>query len=214
MRRKEKVKKLVEIFRDKYGKPRCALDYRTPFELLVAVILSAQCTDVRVNIVTKELFKKYNTASDFAGLPLSQIEELIRSTGFYRNKAKNIQAASKMILENYNGNIPQSMDELVSLPGVGRKTANVVRAEIWGIADGVVVDTHVKRLSNRIGLVKNENPIIIERELMKIVPVEDWIDYSHFLILHGRGTCKARKPLCDECEISDLCKYGKKLLKS
>jgi endonuclease III len=214
MRKKEKVKRIISVFSEKYGKPRCALDYDTPFELLVAVILSAQCTDIRVNLVTRELFKKYNKPEEFADLPVGEIEELVRSTGFYKNKAKNIKAASKKILDVYNGTVPMSMDELISLPGVGRKTANVVRAEIWGLADGVVVDTHVKRLSNRIGLVKNDNPNIIERELMKIVPVEDWIDYSHFLILHGRSTCNARKPLCQDCEINDICKYGKKVLKS
>ncbi len=214
MRKKEKVKRIISVFREKYGKPRCALDYGTPFELLVAVILSAQCTDVRVNLVTRELFKKYNKPEDFANLPVVEIEELVRSTGFYKNKAKNIKETSEKILDVYSGAVPMSIDELVSLPGVGRKTANVVRAEIWGLADGVVVDTHVKRLSNRIGLVKNDNPNIIERELMKIVPVEDWIDYSHFLILHGRSTCKARKPLCQDCEINDICKYGKKILKS
>ena len=214
MRKKEKVKRIINVFSEKYGKPRCALDYDTPFELLVAVILSAQCTDIRVNMVTRELFKKYNTPEEFADLPVGEIEELVRSTGFYKNKAKNIKETSKKILSVYNGTVPMSMDELISFPGVGRKTANVVRAEIWGLADGVVVDTHVKRLSNRIGLVKNDNPNIIERELMKIVPVEHWIDYSHFLILHGRSTCNARKPLCQDCEINDICKYGKKVLKS
>ena len=212
MTKKEKVINILEILNEKFGKPECALKYNTPFELLVAVILSAQCTDVRVNIVTSEMYKKVNTPEQFANLPVEEIEEMIKSTGFYRNKAKNIKLCSQQLLNEYNGEIPQEMDKLVKLAGVGRKTANVVRGEIWGLADGITVDTHVKRLSNLIGLTKNDDPIKIEQDLMKIVPRDSWIDFSHYLILQGRDKCIARRPICQECEISGYCTYGKKKL--
>ena len=212
MTKKEKVINILEILNEKFGKPECALKYNTPFELLVAVILSAQCTDVRVNIVTSEMYKKVNTPEQFANLPVEEIEEMIKSTGFYRNKAKNIKLCSQELLNEYNGEIPQEMDKLVKLAGVGRKTANVVRGEIWGLADGITVDTHVKRLSNLIGLTKNDDPIKIEQDLMKIVPRDSWIDFSHYLILQGRDKCIARRPKCQECEISSYCTYGKKKL--
>lgn len=212
MTKKEKVINILEILNEKFGKPECALKYNTPFELLVAVILSAQCTDVRVNIVTFEMYKKVNTPEQFANLPVEEIEEMIKSTGFYRNKAKNIKLCSQQLLNEYNGEIPQEMDKLVKLAGVGRKTANVVRGEIWGLADGITVDTHVKRLSNLIGLTKNDDPIKIEQDLMKIVPRDSWIDFSHYLILQGRDKCIARRPKCQECEISGYCTYGKKKL--
>ena len=172
--------------------------------------MSAQCTDKRVNIVTEEMFKHVNTPEDFANMPLEEIEEHIRSTGFYKNKAKSIKKCSQQLLEKYNGEIPQGMDELTELAGVGRKTANVVRGEVWGLADGITVDTHVRRITNLIGLVKNEDPIKIERELMKIVPKKSWIDFSHYIILHGRATCIARRPRCSECEIINYCDYGLK----
>ena len=212
MTKKEKVINILELLNEKFGKPECALKYNTPFELLVAVILSAQCTDVRVNIVTSEMYKKVNTPEQFANLPVEEIEEMIKSTGFYRNKAKNIKLCSQQLLNEYNGEIPQEMDKLVKLAGVGRKTANVVRGEIWGLADGITVDTHVKRLSNLIGLTKNDDPIKIEQDLMKIVPRDSWIDFSHYLILQGRDKCIARRPKCQECEISVYCTYGKKKL--
>lgn len=212
MTKKERVKFVLEKLEEKFGKPKCALNYDTPFELLVAVILSAQCTDVRVNIVTSEMYKKVNTPEQFANLPVEEIEEMIKSTGFYRNKAKNIKLCSQQLLNEYNGEIPQEMDKLVKLAGVGRKTANVVRGEIWGLADGITVDTHVKRLSNLIGLTKNDDPIKIEQDLMKIVPRDSWIDFSHYLILQGRDKCIARRPKCQECEISGYCTYGKKKL--
>lgn len=212
MTKKEKVINILEILNEKFGKPECALKYNTPFELLVAVILSAQCTDVRVNIVTSEMYKKVNTPEQFANLPVEEIEEMIKSTGFYRNKTKNIKLCSQQLLNEYNGEIPQEMDKLVKLAGVGRKTANVVRGEIWGLADGITVDTHVKRLSNLIGLTKNDDPIKIEQDLMKIVPRDSWIDFSHYLILQGRDKCIARRPKCQECEISSYCTYGKKKL--
>lgn len=210
MTKKAKAIEILRILREKFGHPKCALDYNSPFELLVAVILSAQCTDVRVNIVTKTLFKVANTPEDFANMPLLEIEELVRSTGFFRNKAKNIKLCSEQLLEKYNGNIPKSMEELTKLAGVGRKTANVVRGEIWGLADGITVDTHVRRLSNLIGFVNVEDPVKIEKELMKFVPKKDWIDFSHLLILQGRDVCIARRPKCDICEIKEFCNYGNK----
>ena len=210
MTKKEKVKNILVELEKKFGRPKCALNFNSPFELLVAVILSAQCTDKRVNIVTEEMFKYVNTPEDFANMPLEEIEEHIRSTGFYKNKAKSIKKCSQQLLEKYNGEIPQGMDELTELAGVGRKTANVVRGEVWGLADGITVDTHVRRITNLIGLVKNEDPIKIERELMKIVPKKSWIDFSHYIILHGRATCIARRPRCSECEIINYCDYGLK----
>ena len=210
MTKKEKVKNILVELEKKFGKPKCALNFNSPFELLVAVILSAQCTDKRVNIVTEEMFKYVNTPEEFANMSLEEIEEHIRSTGFYKNKAKSIKKCSQQLLEKYNGKIPQGMDELTELAGVGRKTANVVRGEVWGLADGITVDTHVRRITNLIGLVKNEDPIKIERELMKIVPKKSWIDFSHYIILHGRATCIARRPKCSECEIINYCDYGLK----
>lgn len=213
MTKKEKIKNILIKMEEKFGKPQCALNFSSPFELLVAVILSAQCTDVRVNIVTEKMFKIVNTPEDFANMPLEEIENYIRSTGFYRNKAKNIKKCSEQLLEKYNGKIPQDMDSLTELAGVGRKTANVVRGEIWGLADGITVDTHVRRITNLIGLVKNDDPIKIERELMKIVPKKSWIDFSHYIILHGRDKCIARRPKCDICEIKEYCNYGLSRLK-
>ncbi|MGL4977289.1 MAG: endonuclease III [Cetobacterium sp.] len=211
MRKKERALKVIEIFKKKFGNPECALNYETPFELLIAVILSAQCTDVRVNIVTEKMYKKVNTPEQFASIPQEEIEELIKSTGFYRNKAKNIKLCSQQLLERYGGRIPQKMEELIELAGVGRKTANVVRGEIWRLADGITVDTHVRRLTNLIGLVKEEDVIKIEKELMKIIPKDYWIDFSHYLILQGRDKCIARRPKCLECEIKSCCKHGEKL---
>lgn len=211
LRKKERALKVIEIFKKKFGNPECALNYETPFELLIAVILSAQCTDVRVNIVTEKMYKKVNTPEQFASMPQEEIEELIKSTGFYRNKAKNIKLCSQQLLERYGGRIPQKMEELIELAGVGRKTANVVRGEIWRLADGITVDTHVRRLTNLIGLVKEEDVIKIEKELMKIIPKDYWIDFSHYLILQGRDKCIARRPKCLECEIKSCCKHGEKL---
>ena len=213
MTKKERVKIVLEKLEEKFGKPKCALNYDTPFELLVAVILSAQCTDKRVNIVTEAMFKEYNTPEQFATMDIEKIEELIKSTGFYRNKAKNIQKASQQLLEKYNGELPQEMDKLLELGGVGRKTANVVRGEVWGLADGITVDTHVKRITNLLGLTEEQDPVKIERDLMKIVPKKSWIDFSHYIILQGRDKCIARRPKCDECEIKEACKYYEKKLK-
>lgn len=213
MTKKERVKFVLEKLEEKFGKPKCALNYDTPFELLLAVILSAQCTDKRVNIVTEAMFKEYNTPEQFATMDIEKIEELIKSTGFYRNKAKNIQKASQQLLEKYNGELPQEMDKLLELGGVGRKTANVVRGEVWGLADGITVDTHVKRITNLLGLTEEQDPVKIERDLMKIVPKKSWIDFSHYIILQGRDKCIARRPKCDECEIKEACKYYEKKLK-
>ena len=213
MTKKERVKFVLEKLGEKFGKPKCALNYDTSFELLVAVILSAQCTDKRVNIVTEAMFKEYNTPEQFATMDIEKIEELIKSTGFYRNKAKNIQKASQQLLEKYNGELPQEMDKLLELGGVGRKTANVVRGEVWGLADGITVDTHVKRITNLLGLTEEQDPVKIERDLMKIVPKKSWIDFSHYIILQGRDKCIARRPKCDECEIKEACKYYEKKLK-
>ena len=211
LKKKERALEVIRILESKFGHPKCALNYKTPFELLVAVILSAQCTDVRVNIVTERMYKIVNTPQQFASMPLEEIEELIKSTGFYRNKAKNIKLCSQQLIEKYNGEVPKEMHELTGLAGVGRKTANVVRGEIWRLADGITVDTHVKRLTNLIGLVKEQDVIKIERELMKIIPKEYWIDFSHFLILQGRDKCIARRPKCLECEIKACCKHGEKI---
>ncbi len=207
MTKKERFKKIFTILEEKFGKPSCALDYETPYQLMVAVILSAQCTDERVNIVTKELFKVMKEPEDIRKMDIETLEKYIKSTGFYNNKAKNIKLNAEAMLEYHNDEIPDTMEELVKLAGVGRKTANVILGEIWDIREGIVVDTHVKRLSNLIGLVKNENPEIIERELMKIVPKKNWFEYSHYLILQGRDKCKARRPQCSQCEIRNYCKY-------
>lgn len=211
MTRVEKTKKILKILNKKFGNPNCALNYDTNFELLVAVILSAQCTDIRVNMVTEKMFKIVNTPEDIMNLPIEELEKHIKSTGFFRNKAKNIKMCSREIVEKYGGEVPSQMEELISLPGVGRKTANVVRGEIWGLSDGVTVDTHVKRLSNLIGLVKEDNVEKIEKELMKIVPKIQWINFSHYLILQGRDICIARRPKCEICEIKHLCNHGRKI---
>jgi endonuclease-3 len=174
---------------------------------MVAVVLSAQCTDKRVNLVTKDLFAKHNTARDFAEIDIEELEKLIKSTGFYKNKAKNIKKASITILEEFGGELPKTIDELTKLAGVGRKSANVILGHIYNIKEGVVVDTHVRRLSNRIGFTESQNPIIIEKDLMKIIEKKDWFVLSNLMIMHGRAVCKARKPLCENCEIKHLCEY-------
>lgn len=213
MRKKEKVKLVLDTLETVYGSPKVMLNYTTTFELLIAVILSAQCTDVRVNIVTEKMFKEVNTPEGFANMTLEDIEKHIGSVTFFKNKAKNIKKCSEQILEKHNGQVPMNMDDLIELAGVGRKTANVVMGDILKKPEGIVVDTHVKRLSNRIGFVKNANPIIIERELMKIVEEKNWFRYPNLLINHGRARCMARKPDCHNCEIIDLCLYGKKVTK-
>lgn len=213
MRKKEKVKLVLDTLETVYGSPKVMLNYTTTFELLIAVILSAQCTDVRVNIVTEKMFKEVNTPEGFANMTLEDIEKHIGSVTFFKNKAKNLKKCSQQILEKHKGQVPMNMEELIELAGVGRKTANVVMGDILKKPEGIVVDTHVKRLSNRIGFVKNANPIVIERELMKIVEEKNWFRYPNLLINHGRARCMARKPDCHNCEIIDLCLYGKKVTK-
>ncbi|GAB4292558.1 MAG: endonuclease III [Oscillatoriaceae cyanobacterium] len=188
-----------------YPDARCTLNYETPLQLLVATILSAQCTDERVNQVTPALFARFPDAGAIASANIEDIETLIRSTGFYRNKAKNIQGACRMIVEKYNSQVPKRMEQLLELPGVARKTANVVLANAYGINQGVTVDTHVKRLSNRLGLTEHDNPERIERDLIRLIPQEDWENWSIRLIYHGREICNAKKPACDACMLADLC---------
>ena len=188
-----------------YPQAECELNYHSPLELLVAVILSAQCTDRRVNIVTATLFEKYRTARDYATAPQAKLEQDIKSTGFFRNKAKNIRACCQQLIDGHDGHVPRDFDKLVALPGVGRKTANVVLGVAFGEAVGVVVDTHVMRLSRRLGLTKAKLPTKIEVDLMAELPQSDWIDFSHRMIWHGRRICFARKPNCDECPLNEIC---------
>ena len=210
MTKKERFNLIFPILQKKYGKPKCALDYETPYQLMIAVILSAQCTDARVNIVSKELFKKVKTPEDIHNMSLKTLENYIKSTGFFRNKAKNIKLNAEQLLNEYNGEIPKTMEELIKLAGVGRKTATVILGEIWGIREGIVVDTHVKRLSKRMGLTNSDNPEIIERELMKIVPKKYWYEFSHYLILYGREVSTAINPKCDICVINKYFNYCEK----
>lgn len=193
-----------------YGRPKTALKYRTPFQLLVATILSAQTTDKQVNKVTPALFKQFSNPQDFAEAPLGAIEAGINSIGLFRSKARNIQAAARMLLSDFDGKLPRTIEEMIRLPGVGRKTANVVLGEAFDIKQGVCVDTHIGRLSHRIGLSKHRDPGKIERDLMRCVPQRDWRLISHVLILHGRALCSARKPNCPACQICFLCLYKKK----
>lgn len=201
----DRINKIRQLLKKNYGKPRTALGFRTPIQILVATILSAQCTDVRVNMVTKELFKKYKTVKDYANAKQAEFEQDIRSTGFYKNKTKNIINAATMIVNKFNSQVPKKMEELVQLPGVGRKTANIVQSSAYGIIEGLAVDTHVKRLSNRLGLTKNKDPVKIEQDLLKIVPKNEWDDFSLWLIIHGRKTCTARKAYCSECFLNKVC---------
>jgi endonuclease III len=185
--------------------PRCALDYAAPYELICSVILSAQCTDKRVNLVTPALFARYPDAAALAAARQADVEELVRTTGFFRNKARNLIGMARGLVERFGGRVPRGMDELLSLPGVARKTANVVRGEVYGLADGVVVDTHVTRLAFRLGLTRHTDPVKIERDLMTLLPREEWIGFSHRLIRLGRTICVARKPRCGECPLTELC---------
>ena len=200
-----RTQKILSALKRVYSNAHCELNFGNPLQLLIATILSAQCTDKRVNIVTAELFKKFKTAKDFAAVPLADIEEAVKSTGFFRNKAKNIKACCAALVEKFDGEVPRTMDELHALAGVGRKTANVVLGNAFGINVGVVVDTHVTRLSNRLGLAKGTDAVKLEQELMKLVPQDDWTLFSHWLIWHGRRRCDARKPDCANCEIQKLC---------
>ncbi len=205
---KKRVQLLLKRLDKAYPKATCALEHQTPFQLLISTILSAQCTDERVNQVTKTLFPKYPTPQDFAAADPHELEQDIRPTGFFRNKTKSILGASKMLLEKFAGEVPRTMEELLELPGVARKTANVVLGTAFGLATGVVVDTHVMRLSRRLDLSREDDPKTIEQDLMKIIPKKKWIEFSHQLIWHGRLVCQARKPKCVECPVEDLC-YSK-----
>jgi endonuclease-3 len=203
--KKARTQKICAALARTYPNAHCELNFASPLQLLVATILSAQCTDKRVNIVTAELFKKFRSAKDFADADISELENEIRSTGFYKNKAKNIKACCAALVEKFGGEVPRTMDELHALAGVGRKTANVVLGNAFGINVGVVVDTHVTRLSNRLGLTKETDAVKIEQELMRLVPQADWTLFSHWLIWHGRRRCDARKPDCENCEVKKFC---------
>jgi endonuclease-3 len=202
---KERTSTIIARLKKEFPDAKTALEFSNPLQLLISTILSAQCTDVRVNIVTPVLFAKYRNAKDFALADRTELETEIRSTGFYRMKARHIMEACAEIENRFYGQVPQTMEDLMSLPGVGRKTANCVMGGAYGIKSGIVVDTHVIRLSNRLGLTKNESPEKIEQDLIELVPKKEWYRFSNLLILHGRKTCKARKPLCDKCVLSDIC---------
>ena len=207
--KKEDAIKILDILKQTYPDAKCSLNFKTPFELLVAVVLSVQCTDERVNKTTAEFFPKYSTPEDFAKMPLEQLEELIHPCGFYKNKAKNIKETAQKIIDNFNGQVPETMEELMSLNGVGRKTANVVMLEAFNKPHGIAVDTHAKRLSNRIGFSAEETPEKIEKDLLRLFPYEYLKDVNHILIYHGRAICTARSPKCDPCPVKDYCRFYK-----
>jgi endonuclease III len=210
MKTKERVHLLTQKLHEVYPSAHCELDFETPFQLLVATILSAQCTDKRVNIVTRDLFQKYRSAYDFAKVSQNELEQAIKSTGFYRNKAKNLRAMSKDLVERHGGEVPKTMAELTRLAGVGRKTANVVLGNAFSVEEGIVVDTHVARLAKRFKLTTKNEPEKIEEDLMRLVRRTQWTNFSHWLIWHGRRRCYARNPDCPNCEIGSLCpSYGK-----
>lgn len=202
---KARTRAIIRKLKKRFPDANCSLTQRSPLQLLVATILSAQCTDARVNIVTKDLFKRYKTTKDYAEADPEELSEIIRSTGFFRNKTKSILGMAQGLLEKHHGKVPRTMDELTKLPGVGRKTANVVLGNAFGIDEGVVVDTHVTRISNRLKLTKHKDAVKIEQDLMRLVPKSDWTLFPHLMILHGRATCQARKPRCEECLINILC---------
>jgi endonuclease III len=202
---KERTTKIMQLLEKEYPGAKIALNYTNPLELLVATILSAQCTDVRVNAVTEELFRKYTKPADYANADITELEKDIRSTGFYHNKAKNIQRTNQILAEKYHNQVPKTMEELLELPGVARKTANIVLYGAYGNIAGIAVDTHVRRLSQRLGLTENENPEKIEQDLMLLVPKEKWMRLTDLLIFHGRQVCDAKKPRCDVCVLNKIC---------
>ena len=204
MDKKEKIKKILQVLRKTFSKAECALVHKNPLQLAISTILSAQCTDERVNKVTPNLFKKYPDAKTFAEAPILELEAAIHSTGFYKNKAKSIQGFCRMILAQHKGEVPNTLEELVELPGIGRKTANVILG-VWWKVPGIVVDTHVTRLTNRMGLTQQNDPVKIEFEMMELLAKKDWTDFGLLLIQHGRKFCIARKPKCTECPIANLC---------
>lgn len=212
--KKRRALLILEQLKQLYPEAPCSLDYDSPLQLLIATMLSAQCTDERVNKVTPALFERFPTVVDYAEAEIAEIETYVRSTGFYRNKAKNIQASCAKIITDFEGEVPRSMEALLTLPGVARKTANVVLAHAFGINAGVTVDTHVRRITNRLGLTRHEAPVKIEQDLMKLLPQPDWENWSIRLVYHGRAVCDARKPACERCELIQWCTAGPKLLKA
>jgi len=207
--KKSEAIQIIEILKNTYKDAKCSLDFETPFELLIAVILSAQCTDERVNKTTPSLFAKYSTPEQLANIEISELEELIHPCGFYKNKAKNIKATAQIIHEKYKDNVPETMEELIKLPGVGRKTANVVMLEAFNNPQGIAVDTHCKRIANKLGFSDQAEPEKIEQDLLKIIPKEYYKDVNHILIWHGRNTCTARNPKCNNCSVKKYCEYNK-----
>ncbi len=205
MKKQERALEIYERLSKRYPAPEPALDWTTAWELLVATVLAAQCTDERVNKVTPHFFAKWPSIGDVAQAEIPELEDMVRSTGFFRNKAKNLKSAAQRIMETYGGEIPKNMKELITLPGVARKTANIVLSNAFGINEGIAVDTHVKRLTYRMGLTRNTDPVRIEKDLMPLYPSETWGDVNHFLVYYGREVCNARKPKCDICELNDIC---------
>ena len=208
--KKTDINKFIEILKSTYPDATCSLDFKTPFQMVVAVMLSAQCTDERVNKTTPQLFERCKTIKDFADIDINELETIIHPCGFYKNKAKNIKLCATQILENFNGEVPQTMDELLTLAGVGRKSANVILLEVFGIANGIAVDTHAKRISNRIGLSHEKEPEKIEQDLLKIFPQNYLKDINHLFMWHGRNTCDSRNPNCNNCTVKNFCEYYKK----
>ena len=205
LEKKERANQIIDLLTEEYPEAKTALKYKNPLEMLVATLLSAQTTDKQVNQVTKKLFKKYKSAEDYAKADLKELQEDVRSTGFYRNKAKNLKNMGRMLIEKYNSKVPHTMEELIELPGVARKTANIVLSNAFGIIAGVAVDTHVRRLAQRLGLTEKKNQDKIEEDLMEIVPKSQWKNITDLLIFHGRRICNARKPKCDECVLNKIC---------
>ena len=205
--KKTDIVNFINILKQTYPDATCSLDFKNPFQITVAVMLSAQCTDERVNKTTPALFEKCKTIEDFANIDIKELEEIIHPCGFYKNKAKNIKECAKMVLTKFNGEVPHTMDDLLTLPGIGRKSANVILLEAFGIAKGIAVDTHAKRVSNRMGLSLETDPEKIEQDLLKIFPKEYLKDINHLFVWHGRKTCDSRKPLCDTCTVKQFCKY-------
>lgn len=204
--KKSDIINIIEILKNYYPDAKCSLDFTTPFEMVVAVMLSAQCTDARVNLTTPKIFNKYSTPEDFANIDIKILEELIHPCGFYKNKAKNIKATALKILSDYNGQVPDNMEDLMSLPGVGRKSANVVMLEAFNKPQGIAIDTHAKRISNRLRLSKESDPSKIEQDLLKLIPKEYYKDVNHLFVWHGRNTCTSQKPKCEICPIRNYCK--------
>lgn len=208
---KENVVKIIEELKKMYPDAKCSLDFSTPFEMGIAVMLSAQCTDERVNKITPMLFEKYKKPEDYVKASLKEIEEIIKPCGFYKNKAKNLKGYAKDIVEKYNGKMPETMEELIKLPGIGRKSANVIMLEAFNNPQGIAVDTHAKRIANRMGLSKEKEPSKIEQDLIKQIPKKYFKDVNHLLVWHGRQTCNARKPKCEECRVNKYCELYNKL---